>query len=345
MEELGHEHRMELTNSESQKLGEALSQIQYDPNGGARYLADLRQNALMSLPKRLIELLDQQRSSIHPRPYFIIENLPLDKDIYQVPHPSQYEINAKSGSISENVIMAMASLVGEPYSISFEGSEIVNNLIPTQESRRDFTGIGSEVELDFHIENAALKCLETPNYSPLGLLLTGVKYAPQGPLTRIADARLALKKLSDIEIQLLRSPLFRIKVPYRWRNFLGPEQEMTDWISVLRNGDSYPDVAVAFYKDMVECRSELAQKALSSFYNALREVSISLEIKPGTLVYIDNRFALHSRDHFTALFDERGISNRWIQRVFVAPNLWNYRSLEQVRDRVFRPIRLKESAA
>jgi hypothetical protein len=45
--------------------------------------------------------------------------------------------------------MAFASLIGEPYSILFEGGDIVNNLIPTKRAKREYTGLGSEVELDF----------------------------------------------------------------------------------------------------------------------------------------------------------------------------------------------------
>jgi len=60
-------------------------------------------------------------------------------------------------------------------------------------------------------------------------------------------------------------------------------------------------------------------------------------VTPGRLVYIDNRFTLHSRDKFSGTDDESGNPMRWVQRVFVAANLWNHRNLNPVKSRVFQP--------
>lgn len=331
------DHIITLTDSEKEALYKEMSHIPYDPAGGCNYISELRFCALRTLPRRALEVLNKQKSSLKPRPFLVFENLPTDDSIYHIPHPLKYDSSAKSGSISENVLIAIASLIGEPYSIHFEGSELVNNLIPTKDTTKEFTGIGSEVELDFHTENAALKCIGYHNYSPQGLLLTGVHYDPMGPLTRVADARQALQHLTSKSIQTLRSPLFKIKVPYRWREFLGEENSSTGLVPIIRDNSDYPDIAAAFYPDMVHCTTNEAQDAFVDFHNAIKLVSLGLVIKPGMLVYIDNRFALHSRDSFKPQFDERGLSSRWIQRVFIAPNLWPFRDLKKIQNRVFQP--------
>lgn len=326
-----------LTDSEKEALYKEMSLIKYDPAGGCGYVSELRFCALRTLPRRAIEILNKQKSSLKPRPFIIFENLPTDDRIHHIPHPLKYATSAKSGSVSENLLVAMASLIGEPYSIHFEGSEIVNNLIPTQDTTKEFTGIGSEVELDFHTENAALKSIGYHNYSPQGLLLTGVNYDPDGPLTRVADARRALQLLTEEQIAILRSPSFKIKVPYRWREFLGEGNSTTGLVPIIRDESDYPDIAAAFYPDMVEPIHDKAKQAFAAFHLAIKKVSIGLEIKPGVLVYIDNRFTLHSRDSFKPQFNEAGLANRWIQRVFIAPNLWPFRDLKQVQNRVFQP--------
>jgi alpha-ketoglutarate-dependent taurine dioxygenase len=66
-------------------------------------------------------------------------------------------------------------------------------------------------------------------------------------------------------------------------------------------------------------------------------VSVRLEIAPGTLVYIDNRITLHSREAFSASFDAAGRAKRWVQRVFIAPSLWTHRKLVRSKHRVFQP--------
>lgn len=329
------QHVFTLTDAERIRLGKALSDIAYDPHGSLRYITDLRIMAMSIMPRRLIDVLAEQRASICPRPYLIFKNLPTDEQVFSNPDPQIFSPGSKSHWISENLIMTFASLVGEPYSIDFEGSDIVNNLIPTRTAKREYTGLGSEVELDFHIENAALRFMEDFNFSPLGLLLTGVRHDPQGPLTRLADARAALKRLSPEDVECLRAPEFRIKVPYRWRR---GEIMQTEPTALVRGHLELPEVSAVFYPDMVEPLTAASATAMSNFYEAIKEVSFGMEITPGSLVYIDNRFTLHSRDKFSGSFDEVGNPKRWVQRVFISPNLWNHRNLTQVKSRVFQPM-------
>jgi len=335
---LRSENHLTLTDTEKYALFSELARVQYDPNGSCEYISEVRFIAMRTLPRRVLKVLNCQKSSLRPHPYIIINNLPVDKNISYVPHPMKYDALAKSGSVSENVAVAIAALIGEPYSIEFEGGEIVNNLIPTTAGRLEFTGLGSEVELDFHIENAALKSYADKNYSPLGLLLAGVNYDPDGPLTRVADARLALSLLSFKQKEILSQNLFKIKVPYRWRVALGNKKSETKPMPLIKINGEYPDVAVAFYPDMVNCLTTEARSAFEAFHHAVKISAQAFAIKPGSLIYIDNRIALHARDKFNPTFNGGGISSRWVQRVFVAPNLWNYRSLEQVKNRVFKPV-------
>jgi L-asparagine oxygenase len=324
----------QLTDSERDRLGNALNRVAYDPHGGMPYITDLRIAALSALPRRIVDALSEQRASINPRSHLMFDNLPTDEKIFATPDPNIYTPGAKSGHVSENLVMAFASLIGEPYSILFEGADIVNNLIPTKQAKREYTGLGSEVELDFHIENAALKFMDDYNFSPLGLLLTGVRHDPQGPLTRLADARIALRKLARDEVECLRMPLYRIKVPYRWRR--GSTQQ-TEPVALVRGTPELPEISAVFYPDMVEPLTSTAASAMESFYVAIREASFGVDITPGRLIYIDNRFTLHSRDKFDGSTDEFGNPMRWVQRVFVAANLWNHRNLNSIKARVFEP--------
>lgn len=289
------------------------------------------------MPRRIIECLNEQKASLNPRPYIVLENLPVDDNVFTTPDPQTFTPSAKSGFISENLAIAVASLIGEPYSMFHEGHDIVNNLIPSIEAKREYTGLGSEVELDFHIENAALKFMGDRNFSPCGLLLTGVRHDPEQPLTRIADAREALRLLAQSDIDQLSQPLYRIKVPYRWRSSIPGEMQKTDLVPIIQGDINRPEVAVAFYPDMVIPVNDLAAIALRNFHEAIREVSFGIDVAPGRLIYIDNRFTLHSRDSFNPSFDEAGRPLRWVQRVIVAPDLWNHRNLNQVKDRVFKP--------
>lgn len=332
---MDYQNVFQLTDQEKNELFSALDKIAYDPAGGDVYIHAIRTAMTQFLPQRVSAALGKQRASIKPRPYFILKNTPIDKEVFFSPCPNQYTPSAKSGNISENLLVGISSLIGEPYSMYFEGKEIINNLIPKREAKMEYTGLGFDVELDFHIENAALKHLEQFNVSPMGLLLAGVRRDPQSPLTRISDSRLAIAQLGEEDIATLSSPLYRIKLPYRWRDSTQGGREETALVSLISKNHILPDVSAVFYPGMISASTPRAEAALERFYGLIKENAIGIDIRPGDLVYIDNRFALHSRDKFTPSYDENDTSLRWVQRVFISASLWNHRNLNQVEERIF----------
>ncbi|MGE6628323.1 TauD/TfdA family dioxygenase [Bacillus pumilus] len=325
-----------LSDEERNFLFNELNQIEYDPTGNTDYITEVRMAAMRALPKGIVKFLNQQKTSLKPAPYIIFENLPTDKEVRFTPDSQDIPLEAKSGFISENLIIAIGSLIGEPYSMFHEGQNIVNNLIPSLKAKKEYTGLGSEFELDFHIENAALKFMGTNNFSPSGLLLTGVNNDPKKPLTRLSDARKALRLLSEQDIEQLSHPLYRIKVPYRWRVSTPVELQETSPSPIIKGTIDLPEVTAAFYPDMVAPINNLAATSLENFRNAIRKVSFGIDVTPGRLVYINNRFTFHSRDAFKPTLDKSGNPIRWLQRIFIAPDLWNHRTLEPVKDRVFK---------
>lgn len=332
---MDYQNIFKLTMQEKQDLFLALNKIDCDPTGSDLYI-HLVKSAMMSfLPTRVISALNKQRTSINPRPYIILKNVPTDCEIFFSPSPNQYTPSAKSGNISENLLTGIASLIGEPYSMLFEGKELINNLIPTHESKNEYTGLGFDVELDFHIENAALKHLEQYNISPLGLLLTGVRHDPGGPLTRISDSRLSIAQLKKDDIETLSSPLYSIKLPYRWRQSTLVGKEETHPVPLIAENHILPNISAVFYPGMITASTAKAEIALEKFYASVKRNAVGICIIPGDLVYIDNRLTLHSRDKFTPTFDNIGTPLRWLQRVFISPNLWNHRYLNQIEHRVF----------
>ncbi|AEX52526.1 putative secreted oxygenase [Rahnella aquatilis CIP 78.65 = ATCC 33071] len=332
---MDYQNVFQLTDAERKELFLALDKITYDPTGGDAYINAIRSTMTMFLPRRINAALSQQRASIKPRPYLILKNVPVDNEIFFSPCPNQYTPSAKSGNISENLLVGISLLVGEPYSMYFEGKELINNLIPKREAKKEYTGLGFDVELDFHIENAALKHLQQFNVSPMGLLLAGVRSDPQSPLTRISDSRLAIAQLDSEDIATLTSPLYSIKLPYRWRQCTQGGREETELVPLISQNHVLPDISAVFYPGMISASTLRAKAALDRFYNLVKENATCIDICPGDLVYIDNRFSLHSRDKFTPSYDEKETPLRWVQRVFVSANLWNHRNLNQVEERIF----------
>jgi len=327
-----------LTQNESDLIRKKLQDITYEPLGDEKYIIEVRKAAYACLPSKILDLLEMQRTSKNPLPYFIINHLPIDQFVFGSPSFSETGKKYKSGVLSENIISALGAILGEPYSIHFEGTELVNNLTPQKNCKNHYTGLGSDVELDFHIENAALKFMPEGDYSPMGLIFLGIRNdeTTRGPSTFVSDARLALKKLSEEDLEILYGRNFIIKLPFRWREAL-ESKENTDLCPMVSGPIDFPRMSAVFYPNMVLAVNDKAKIAFENLYKAIKAVSIGIQITPGKLMYVDNRLALHSREKFEATYDEDNMPYRWIQRLFIAPNLWNLRSFSSLKGRVYIP--------
>ncbi|HHT8996312.1 TauD/TfdA family dioxygenase [Burkholderia cenocepacia] len=333
------DERIALTAVESAHIRTTLGALDYDPAGGAGYISAVRKLAYNAFPDRVVDAFDRAKAPTADAHGSIeIDNLPIDDGVTGSPRFEETGRSFKAGVLSENVLVALSTLAGEPYSIAHEGRELVNNLTPHKATARDYTGLGSEVELDFHIENAAQAHMPEGDTSPFALLLLGVRSeAGGGPYTRLADARRALQLLSPDDVAQLYGEHYIIRVPYRWRGAAPTPRDNTDLSAVLSGPLDAPRVTVAFYPDMVLAVNPRAQEALANLYRAVREVSFGVQVSPGKLVLINNHFTLHSRDRFDPQYDENDRAFRWVQRVFVARSLWNFRAFTPLQARVFDP--------
>jgi hypothetical protein len=333
--------QFKLSSKEAERMRRAFKDIPYDPTGSLEYISAVRRAAYHSFPISILRLLEQQRVSLDPRPYFIVDGLPVDDGVFGSPKFHETGRQFKSGVVSENVLAAFGALIGEPYSVVFEGNELVNNLTPQKDRNMEYTGLGSEVELDYHIENAALRFLSEDDCSPLGLFLLGIRYDQAAPKTGVSDAREALKLLSEEEIELLYGPHYVIRLPYRWRGAFQGATENTGLCPILSGPRNLPRVSCVFYPGMILAVNDRARQAMEKFHQAIRQVSVQVDVVPGRLVYIDNRFAMHSRDRFKPSYDENGCPYRWLQRLFVTQSLWNFRSFQSIGSRIVNPIQTR----
>ncbi|POA50079.1 oxygenase [Pseudomonas sp. MPR-ANC1] len=329
-------HVFRLTSAEHEAIRNAFVDICYEPTGGRNYIQTIRTTAYRAFSERLLEKLESLKSD--DASFCVFENLPVDETFGSPQHDAD-SLGFKNGYVSENVLVAFGSLIAEPYSIGHEGPKLVNDLVPHPEAATEYTGNGSEVELDLHTENAFQTYDSRGDTSPLALLLLGVRSDPhtEGPKTWVADAREALKALTDSEIKLLYGKHFIIRQPYRWRN-TDEQSSETRLFPILSGPITLPRVTAAFYPDMVIPVDDAAKKAYAKFYDALKQVAHGTDIQPGRLVYVNNRFTLHSRDKFTPGFDANGHAWRWVQRLFLTNNLWNFRSFKKDGARIFSPV-------
>ena len=333
---------IELTNKQRDSLKKELREVIYPKSDYSKYIKQLR-NILLKYNCIFNKAIKYNNLSYSlPNFYGAVKfkNLPTDDNISMPPiDQNNYSRIDKNSYISENILVLIGLIYGEPYSMYYEGKGLVNNLIPLKKAKNDFTGIGSGVELGFHIENSALRFMTKANCSPKALLLAGVRQQRNSPITPISDAREALNLLKDKDIEILSQPQFKIKLPYRWRIDKNTKKYKTKYIPIINWENNNLFCNGAFYGNMiVEIKTKSAKIALNNFEKALYKTMIQEVIKPGEVICIDNRTMFHSRFSFDAEFNKYNQAYRWIQRIFITENLDNFKSLVKNSDRVFSPI-------
>lgn len=335
-------HVKRLTDGERTQVHDALSDIIYPASRYRSYVDRIKatRHGLRQVFADLIDREDLSRSYPHYSGALKIENLPVDDFVPPPPvHGGSLKHIDKRGSISENVLTLIATFFGEPYSMFCEGRGLVNNLVPTQTTSTELTGLGAASDLRFHIENSALRFLTGHDCAPKALLLTGVSQDVAPPKTRLSDARAALALLGPDDRRTLSAAAYRIRLPYRWRGFRdGYEAIVTPRVPLVRATPDGLLVNAALYGDMIaDYAYPAAEAAARNFEAALEEVSLDEVVEPGTLLCIDNRVTLHARTPFKASFDAEGRARRWVQRLFVTDSLANFQQWDETDDCVFAP--------
>ncbi|MCK5293070.1 MAG: TauD/TfdA family dioxygenase [Arcobacteraceae bacterium] len=330
---------IELTDKEKNSLYNDLSKIIYPKDDYHSYIDKLRKvlNRYQFVFKEAILNSDLSYTAPHFYGGVKFKNLPIDCDIIMPPKDSRnYARIEKDTYISENVLVLIGLIFGEPYSMYLEGKGLVNNLIPDKNSQNDFTGLGSTVELGFHIENSALRFINKNNCTPKALLLGGVRQQEQPPFTPVSDVREALRLLSNQDIELLSKSNYKVKLPYRWRLNKEYSDYSTEYIPIINWEDNCLYSNGAFYGDMVvDVKNKAAKIALDNFIKALHQTMIKEVITPGEVICIDNRVVFHSRLAFDAKFDKNDKAFRWIQRIFITEDLSNFSDYKEYNNRVF----------
>lgn len=269
-----------------------------------------------------------------------IVNLPVSKTVPMPPVDggTLKHIN-KTSYMSENLLALISSMFGHPYSMFCEGQGLINNLIPSSPSSSELTGLGASSDLRLHIENAALRFLTGRDCSPTALFLTGVRQDKAPPYTRVSDARLALDLLGSDDKEVLASPEYKIRLPYRWRSYRTEYACITTkFVPLIEWVPRGLLVHAAFYGDMItDVRSKKAEDAAKRFEAALEEVASDEVVEPGEMLAIDNRISLHARTPFKASFDESGQAHRWVQRIFITDSIAHFDRWEEIDHGVFAP--------
>lgn len=119
-----------LSDEEKFKISDAISELKYSPEGSSEYIKSIRKIMWSVLPDEITDALENLKKPFPEYAGIRITNLPIDNGVNGSPRGEETGRLFKDGCLSENLLVGMGTLLGEPYSIAHEGQELVNNLTP-----------------------------------------------------------------------------------------------------------------------------------------------------------------------------------------------------------------------
>ncbi|MFF9772313.1 DUF4350 domain-containing protein [Streptomyces sp. NPDC013978] len=240
----------------------------------------------------------------------LIRGLPQDPDLPATPRDSKRSPE-KVTFLSEFWLAVFGTALGHPISyVQEKDGEIFQNVCPTETNAKNLSSESSDILLDFHTETAFHP------FSPDHLLLYCLRSDHENRAeTIISDAR-SMADLVPLKYRaVLFEKLFRTGIDF---SFGSPNGTRANGPlgSVLRGDRFAPDIR--FDPDLMVGLGADAQAALETMASAAHRSKSAVRLRPGDLMIIDNRKAIHGRTSFVPRYDGH---DRWLQRLYTLRSL------------------------
>ena len=248
------------------------------------------------IPERIKEILSNFAFNGSESGFLIIKNIEIvDHELPKTPPVNQYKIGettflAKIQGLFMSIISEMIAYEAEGYGSLFQ------DVVPIKEMSTIQTSVGSNTELEIHTEQAFSKL--RPDILSLACL-RGDKDA----FTYILPVNRIIQNLSKDEINMLYKPLWKtgVDLSFKLNGHEFVEGDMRGPLSIL-NGD-IEDPYLIFDQDLMkgitEESDEMIKKIVIIYYNE----RLVHNLKPGEIILIDNKRAVHGRSSFFPRYD------------------------------------------
>ena len=298
-----------LNSEENTTINNLINFMKYESNNMHSYISKASYLAF-KLPFNLKQLLNNFKQYGTKTGFLLLENVNINEEQPITPPDNNYFIGekteyAKTITLFNQYLGEMISYEGEGYGRLFQ------DMVPKQSLSSTQTSLSSKVELEIHTEQAFSKL--RPDVLTLGCLK-----GDENAITYILPVKTILNKLDDKKREMLRQPLWMIGVDLSFKmnfdEFI--EGDMRGPIPIIYG--SHMDPQLVFDQDLmkgINDEAEALKKEIVEIYYKYRYGHI---LKPGEVIFIDNRRAVHGRSSFSPRFDG---TDRFIVRSFVTFDL------------------------
>ena len=323
--------QLELRPSERQRMLDAMRYLHFPDGANASHEPFLMHASnwfALVAPPRVQELLRRWKTDPDRSGALVIDGWGVDPELPPTPIDGRRSPR-KMTTYSEQVVCAIAAMLGEPISFASErGGTLVTDLSPVKGKEKALTNEGSEAYLGWHTEHAATGLLlSRPERVVDTLVFFHLRGDPQGEAKTLgADIRDARQLLAPDVVETLRRPEFTFRPPLLVRASLPTDRREFRSLPVLTGDDEHPFANAALYGDLTEGQTLEAREGLNELGKALDAVQFHLPTVPGRVVIVDNRRFFHARYPYRPAYDG---NDRWLQRVMTTTSLEPFRAWQR----------------
>ena len=265
------------------------------------------------LPHRLSGAVRAFRHDPGSEGTLTISNLPLAAETLPAT-PTVPDSVERAATVAATVAVLLGSELGTVIAYRDEKhGALVQNVVPVPTLATSQSNGGS-VRLEFHTENAFHP--HRPDF--VGLLCLRPAHEDQVG-TQLASVRRAFPLLDQADRTVLQEPRFITEAPPSFHS-----ADLSSPHPVLTGAPDDPDICVDFHA--TRALDDGAERSLTRLREALTAVRVDAVLRPGDMIFVDNRVVVHGRVAFSPRYDG---NDRWLHRVFV--------HLDQRRSRSHRP--------
>lgn len=299
---------LELTNDEVEILINLSDNICYSPSQNPNEFCQQVKKLSEFVPTRIKSMLNYFVENSSPQGFILFKITHfLDFNLSPTPSTNKYKIGEKT--ILAKIQSLLVNVIGEMIAYEAEGyGRLFQDVVPDKLMENNQTSIGSNKELEIHTEQAFSKL--RPDFLSLACL-RGDKNA----LTYILPLKTILDNLSNEEIELLKQPNWYTGVDLSFKldghEFI--EGDVRGPIPILNKNVATGELELIFDQDLMLGTDTKSNELIKKIVDIYYKHRIHHNLKPGEIIIIDNRFAVHGRSPF---FPEYNGKDRFLIRCF-----------------------------
>jgi L-asparagine oxygenase len=300
---------IEINTDEFDILTKLVNKITASPYEETELFCKQTKKASKELPIRLqIELTNFVENGTKDD-FILINGLEnIDQELPKTPSNNKFNVGGTTNlaRLQAIVLCFISDIIA--YEAECYGN-IFQDVVPIQKMEKKQTSLGSAAELEIHTEQAFSKL------RPDLLSLACLRGDPDA-ITYVLPVQTIIDNLSDSDVELLKQPLWKtgVDLSFKINNHEFMEGDIRGPMPILdKDFRSNGRYNLVFDQDLMFGITEESNLLVKKIVDIYYQNRISHNLKPGEIIIIDNRHAVHGRSPFFPKYDGK---DRFLVRCF-----------------------------